>query len=137
MKFSKALEMLKRGKEVRRSEWPAGKVIRRLDPVDDNGISKGETMLAEVNSIADRFSLKYEPTVKDMFANDWEEPGLLLVRDVELSTAYDGEPSTIKVELNCMAGLGHGDTNTKKIAKIIDKSLRDAVSCGDLKLQPF
>lgn len=83
------------------------KAVFRLDPVDDNGMATGKTMLATKQCGSDFIGLDYTPTVEDMFADDWEELGLLLVNDVVLNT-NSFEPSTIEIEVNRPLHLGHG-----------------------------
>lgn len=72
MDFGEAIKLMKREKKLRRSKWSREKYVRRFDPVNDDGMAKKGTQLA-MSTNGDSWLLEpYSPTVRDMFASDWE-----------------------------------------------------------------
>ncbi|GEB75606.1 MW1434 family type I TA system toxin [Levilactobacillus brevis] len=72
MDFGEAINLIKQKEKLRRSDWDREKYVRRFDPVDNDGMAKEGTQLV-MNAGNDDWLLEpYNPTTRDMFADDWE-----------------------------------------------------------------
>lgn len=72
MDFGEAINLIKQKEKLRRSNWDRGKYVRRFDPVDNDGMAKEGTQLVVNTGNYDWLFEPFNPTTKDMFADDWE-----------------------------------------------------------------
>lgn len=72
MDFGEAINLIKQKEKLRRSSWDREKYVCRFDPVDNDGMAKEGTQLV-MNAGNDDWLLEpYNPTTRDMFADDWK-----------------------------------------------------------------